>query len=217
MQLNLGSGLLQESTAPHHCSSLRAIVHPTVYSGMVELGVDRVEGAARDPETQLKPHRHPPPLADERPAWLLSTDWVHLSDEQFHEACDELGKAIHCPLKDVFRRRLRSHTAPELLTPFQPSTPSGMSPQGSYISVHVRVAPPCAALCGATEQRLAAARNVPYPITEEEVCDGWDTLINKCWLQCADCNRWRNVPKAVRDEVSCIRLVGTGCIITDAC
>ena len=140
VQLNLGSGLLQESTAPHHCSSLRAIVHPTVYSGMVELGVDRVEGAARDPETQLKPHRHPPPLADERPAWLLSTDWVHLSDEQFHEACDELGKAIHCPLKDVFRRRLRSHTAPELLTPFQPSTPSGMSPQGSYISVHVRVA-----------------------------------------------------------------------------
>jgi hypothetical protein len=55
----------------------------------------------------------------------------------------------------------------------------------------------------ATDERLAAAtpRDMPYPISEEERLDGWDTLINKCWLQCADCNRWRNAPKAIRDEV----------------
>ena len=47
----------------------------------------------------------------------------------------------------------------------------------------------------------APARNVPYPISATEIQDGWDTLLCKCWLQCADCSRWRNVPEAVRDEV----------------
>jgi hypothetical protein len=41
----------------------------------------------------------------------------------------------------------------------------------------------------------------PYPITKAETLDGWDTLVNRFWLQCTDCHRWRNVPKAVRDEV----------------
>ena len=47
----------------------------------------------------------------------------------------------------------------------------------------------------------APARNVPYPISATEIQDGWDTLLCKCWLQCAHCSRWRNVPEAVRDEV----------------
>ena len=47
----------------------------------------------------------------------------------------------------------------------------------------------------------ATARDVPYPISAEEIQDGWDTLLCKCWLQCADCSRWRNVPERVRDEV----------------
>ena len=47
----------------------------------------------------------------------------------------------------------------------------------------------------------APARNVPYPISAAEIQDGWDTLLCKCWLQCAHCSRWRNVPEAVRDEV----------------
>jgi hypothetical protein len=57
------------------------------------------------------------------------------------------------------------------------------------------------------EERLAATpRDMPYPISEEEKTDGWDTLINKCWLKCnnRDCERWRNVPKAIHDEVSCV-------------
>ena len=59
-----------------------------------------------------------------------------------------------------------------------------------------------------TEDRSAAATvayAVPqYPLSEEEMQDGWDTLVNKCWLQCANsgCKRWRNVPRAVRDRVS---------------
>lgn len=54
------------------------------------------------------------------------------------------------------------------------------------------------------EERLPAATpRRSYPISEAEEADGWDTLINQCWLQCSDCNRWRNVPKEVRDEVSC--------------
>ena len=47
----------------------------------------------------------------------------------------------------------------------------------------------------------APARDMPYPISAAEIQDGWDTLLCKCWLQCADCSRWRNVPEAVRDEV----------------
>jgi hypothetical protein len=56
------------------------------------------------------------------------------------------------------------------------------------------------------EERLAAAtpRVMPYPISEEEKTDGWNTLINQCWLQCVTCERWRNVPKVVHDEVSCL-------------
>jgi hypothetical protein len=56
------------------------------------------------------------------------------------------------------------------------------------------------------EERLAAAtpRDMPYPISKEEKLDGWDTLINKYWLQCVTCERWRNVPKVVHDEVSCL-------------
>jgi hypothetical protein len=42
----------------------------------------------------------------------------------------------------------------------------------------------------------------PYPITQAEISDGWDTLVNRSWLQCDECHRWRAVPKAVRDEVS---------------
>ena len=61
------------------------------------------------------------------------------------------------------------------------------------------------------EERLAAAtpRDMPYPITDKEKLDGWDTLVNKYWLQCAtcDCRRWRNVPKAIHDEVSCLRML----------
>jgi hypothetical protein len=41
----------------------------------------------------------------------------------------------------------------------------------------------------------------PYPLTVAEIGEGWNTLINKCWLPCADCNRWRNVPMAVRNTV----------------
>ena len=54
------------------------------------------------------------------------------------------------------------------------------------------------------EERLAAAtpRDMPYPISKKETLEGWDTLINKCWLQCATCRRWRNAPKAVHEEVS---------------
>ena len=60
------------------------------------------------------------------------------------------------------------------------------------------------------EERLAATpRDMPYPISEEEKTDGWDTLINKYWLKCnnRDCERWRNVPKAIHDEVSCLRML----------
>lgn len=55
----------------------------------------------------------------------------------------------------------------------------------------------------AKDDRPAAptALDVPYPISAEEIQDGWNTLLCKCWLQCADCSRWRNVPEAVRDEV----------------
>jgi hypothetical protein len=51
----------------------------------------------------------------------------------------------------------------------------------------------------------ATAYAVPqYPLSEEEMQDGWDTLVNKCWLRCdnSGCKRWRNVPKAVRDKAS---------------
>ena len=59
------------------------------------------------------------------------------------------------------------------------------------------------------EERLAAAtpRDMPYPITDKEKLDGWDTLINKCWLKCNNCRRWRNVPRAIHDEVSCLRML----------
>jgi hypothetical protein len=43
---------------------------------------------------------------------VIVTDWVHLSDADFSVVCDELGTAIHCPLKWGFRRRLRFKTAP---------------------------------------------------------------------------------------------------------
>ena len=48
---------------------------------------------------------------------------------------------------------------------------------------------------------VQATLNVPYPITEKETRLGWDTLLNRCWLQCTACDRWRNVPKTVRDGV----------------
>jgi len=55
---------------------------------------------------------------------------------------------------------------------------------------------------GAEEPPAAAtAGDVPYPLSLRETQDGWDTLMNKCWLQCADCKRWRNVPEEVRDKV----------------
>ena len=38
---------------------------------------------------------------------------MRLSDAEISVACDDLGTAIHCPLKWGFRRRLRSKTAPE--------------------------------------------------------------------------------------------------------
>ena len=53
----------------------------------------------------------------------------------------------------------------------------------------------------ATEEPPTAASNVPCPLSEQEIQHGWNTLMNKCWLQCADCNRWRNVPEEVRDKV----------------
>ena len=56
------------------------------------------------------------------------------------------------------------------------------------------------------EQKVATeeppvARNVPCPLSEQDTQHGWNTLMNKCWLQCAHCNRWRNVPEEVRDKV----------------
>jgi hypothetical protein len=42
---------------------------------------------------------------------------------------------------------------------------------------------------------------MPYPLNQHYIDIGWDTMINKCWLRCADCECWRNVPKAVRDKV----------------
>jgi hypothetical protein len=40
----------------------------------------------------------------------------------------------------------------------------------------------------------------PYPLTVAEIGEGW-ALINKCWLPCAECECWRNVPMAVRNTV----------------
>jgi hypothetical protein len=53
----------------------------------------------------------------------------------------------------------------------------------------------------AATEEPPTARNVPCPLSEQEMQHGWNTLVNKCWLQCADCNRWRNVPEEVRDKV----------------
>ena len=53
----------------------------------------------------------------------------------------------------------------------------------------------------AATEEPSVARNVPCPLSEQEIQHGWNTLMNKCWLQCADCNRWRNVPEEVRDKV----------------
>ena len=53
----------------------------------------------------------------------------------------------------------------------------------------------------AATEEPPTARNVPCPLSEQEMQHGWNTLMNKCWLQCADCNRWRNVPEEVRDMV----------------
>ena len=50
---------------------------------------------------------------------------------------------------------------------------------------------------GAGEQGIHT-HSVPYPISEAEIKQGWDTLVNKYWLQCTRCQRWRNVPEAVR-------------------
>jgi hypothetical protein len=52
------------------------------------------------------------------------------------------------------------------------------------------------------EEGTTEERNVPYPISREKAAVGWDSLVNKCWLQCDACNRWRNAPKAVRNAVS---------------
>jgi hypothetical protein len=54
----------------------------------------------------------------------LYTDWVHLSNELFQEACNQLGTDIPALLKTGFRRRLRSATQ-AIATAAQPvSTPS---------------------------------------------------------------------------------------------
>ena len=54
----------------------------------------------------------------------LYTDWVHLGDEQFQEACNELGAALNCPLRKGFRRRLRSATQASTTAAQPVSTPS---------------------------------------------------------------------------------------------
>jgi hypothetical protein len=80
-------------------------------------------------------------------------------------------------------------------SPHQPP-PRSMEPQPGCMS-------------GAAHEEVMeehAPHTVRHPITEAEVRDGWDTLVNRYWLQCTDCQRWRNAPKAVRDEVSgCMR------------
>ena len=53
-----------------------------------------------------------------------------------------------------------------------------------------------------TEEQGTHTHSVPYPISEVEIEQGWDTLVNKYWLRCSGCQRWRNVPEAVRHEVS---------------
>jgi hypothetical protein len=42
---------------------------------------------------------------------------------------------------------------------------------------------------------------MPYPLTKAEIEKGWNTLMNKSWLQCHLCDCWRNVPKSVHDVV----------------
>jgi hypothetical protein len=190
----------------------------------------------------------------------VCTDWTHLDQQQFKEACDELASAIDHPFHLGFRRRLRLKIAPQPPAPPPPSrqlqyvyhsadsvpstpavvaaapTPPLAQPAGSrlLLSEHVRGSSRSAVLCEETVQNASphqppprsmepqpgcmsgaaheevmeehAPHTVRHPITEAEARDGWDTLVNRYWLQCTDCQRWRNAPKAVRDEVSgCMR------------
>jgi hypothetical protein len=54
----------------------------------------------------------------------LYTDWVHLSNELFQEACNQLGTDIPALLKTGFRRRLRSATQASTTAAQPVSTPS---------------------------------------------------------------------------------------------
>jgi hypothetical protein len=179
----------------------------------------------------------------------VCTDWTHLDQQQFKEACAELATAIDHPIHLGFRRRLRHKTAPQPPAPppppqqlqyvyhsadavpstppmvaAAPTPPLAQRAGSRLLSEHVRGSTRSAVLHASPHQpsprsmeqqtggmsgaaheeetEELAPYSLRYPITEAEISDGWDTLVNKYWLQCTDCHRWRNVPEAVRYEVS---------------
>jgi hypothetical protein len=226
----------------------------TILKAMTSLGVDELGGTRR----LWKPctRRHCVCSTETRLWGGVCTDWTHLDQQQFKEACDELATAIDHPIHMGFRRRLRHKTAPQPPSPPPPPSQYAYHAAGAFLSTawalpmaaaptqppappagrlllseHVRGSTRSAVLCGETGQQHAsphqpsprsmepqtecmsgtaheeeteelAPHTVCYPITKAEISDGWDTLVNRYWLQCSDCHRWRNVPKAVRDEVS---------------
>ena len=176
----------------------------TILKAMTSLGVDELDGTRR----LWKPctRRHCVCSTETRLWGGVCTDWTNLDQQQFKEACDELATAIDHPIHMGFRRRLRHKTAPQPPSPPPPPSQYAYHAAGAFLStawaLPMAAAPTQPPAPHEEETEELAPHTVCYPITKADISDGWDTLVNRYWLQCSDCHRWRNVPKAVRDEVS---------------
>ena len=117
----------------------------------------------------------------------MCTDWTHLDQQQFKEACDELATAIDHPVHLEFRRRHK--TAPEPPPPSQqlqyvylaaeavpstawalltvaaaPTQPPAQPAGSQLLSEHVRGSTRSAVLCGETAQRASSQQSSPRSI-----------------------------------------------------